>query len=66
MVFFSLPFMLFTIMFWMWVGYALESLTKWIWPDPPPYCDIGPLCHPGFIWREDGTGWIGSIQVIKK
>lgn len=29
-----------------------------------PYCDIDPLCHPGFIWDGKGNGFINGIMVI--
>lgn len=54
-----------TIVFWKVVGHLLNMLLDKIYPPDAPYCDIDPRCHQAFVWRSDGTGWIGNIRVIR-
>ena len=54
-----------TLILWWMIGVILEKVIRGLFPDPPPYCDIDPMCHPAFVWHKDGSGWIGNICVIK-
>lgn len=48
------------LVFYMAVGDAINKLFK---ATVHPQCNIDPLCHPGFVRKEDGSGWIGNVCV---
>ena len=52
--------------FWSCVGSWVDYLCEWVSPPPAPHCDVDPLCHPGFRWREDGIGEIYGIRVATR
>jgi hypothetical protein len=43
---------------------ALALMPK---PKPKPKCieSADPLCHPAFVRRQDGGGWINGQQVLE-